>query len=143
MIFCDHWSDCGIPSGGCCAANHYGGSPSRGICARCEHRVVSGIAQMPTIRQTEQQALVSTVQPAVTPPTPERRLGFKHYLSALPKIATAAVTLESDMSRRRLEICKTCENWTGRTCKVCGCYTAMKVRLPAEACPIGKWSAER
>jgi hypothetical protein len=63
--------------------------------------------------------------------------------AAAGKAARATVTPESDMSRRRLEVCKTCENWTGRTCKVCGCFTALKVRLPAEACPIGKWQAER
>jgi rubrerythrin len=62
---------------------------------------------------------------------------------AAAKAARAVVTPESDMSRRRLEVCKTCENWTGHTCKVCGCFTALKVRLPDEACPIGKWAAER
>jgi hypothetical protein len=63
-------------------------------------------------------------------------------LAAIPKIAEAVVTAESDMSRRRLEVCKACDKWTGHTCTICGCFTGLKVRLPAEACPIGKWAAE-
>jgi len=63
--------------------------------------------------------------------------------SAPFKVVQASVTPETDMSRRRLEMCRGCENWTGNTCRVCGCFTALKVRLPAEACPIGKWTAER
>jgi hypothetical protein len=78
---------------------------------------------------------------AASMPTMLRPIG--ELVSAIPKVAHAVVTPESDMSRRRLEVCKTCENWTGHTCKVCGCFTALKVRLPAEACPIGKWQAER
>jgi hypothetical protein len=63
-------------------------------------------------------------------------------VAALPKIVQATVTAESDMSRRRLEVCKACDKWTGHTCTICGCFTRLKVRLPAEACPIGKWAAE-
>jgi hypothetical protein len=63
-------------------------------------------------------------------------------VAALPKIVQATVTAESEMSRRRLEVCKACDKWTGHTCTICGCFTRLKVRLPAEACPIGKWAAE-
>jgi hypothetical protein len=34
MPTCEHWRDCGITGGGCCAAGHYGGKPSHGICER-------------------------------------------------------------------------------------------------------------
>jgi hypothetical protein len=63
-------------------------------------------------------------------------------VAALPKIVKATVTEESDMSRRRLDICLGCDKWTGGTCSICGCFTRLKVRLPEEACPIGKWQAE-
>ena len=37
MIQCSQWSDCGIPSGGCCAAGHYE-RPSFGVCLKvCQH----------------------------------------------------------------------------------------------------------
>lgn len=64
-------------------------------------------------------------------------------VAALPKIVQATVTAESDMSRRRLDICRGCDKWKGGTCSICGCFTSLKVRLAAEACPIGKWLAER
>ena len=63
-------------------------------------------------------------------------------VAALPKIVQATVTAESVMSRRRLDICRVCDKWTGGTCSICGCFTALKVRLKTEACPIGKWPAE-
>lgn len=32
-IPCEHWRDCGIRHGGCCAIGKYGGKPSNGTCA--------------------------------------------------------------------------------------------------------------
>jgi len=46
---------------------------------------------------------------------------------------------DTDQSNARLEICKTCPEWTGSRCKVCGCFTKFKVRIEKEHCPIGKW----
>lgn len=40
---------------------------------------------------------------------------------------------------RRLAICKSCDHWTGRRCRVCGCLTALKARLRSQSCPRGKW----
>ncbi len=46
---------------------------------------------------------------------------------------------------RRLSICKECQHWsrqgfasTGK-CRLCGCATAVKLRLATAACPAGKW----
>lgn len=79
------------------------------------------------------------VDPTSEPP----RVGVGNYLSAIPKVAKALVMpADSEMAKRRLSVCGGCEKWTGKTCTVCGCFTALKVRLPEEACPIGKWSAE-
>jgi hypothetical protein len=48
---------------------------------------------------------------------------------------------------RRLSICKGCPHWsrqgfasTGK-CRLCGCATAVKLRLATASCPAGKWSA--
>lgn len=68
--------------------------------------------------------------------------GPMRYIAGAAKAVVASVTADSPMSERRLAICKTCDQWDGSRCKQCGCFTALKVRLPAEACPIGKWSAE-
>lgn len=40
---------------------------------------------------------------------------------------------------RRIEICKTCENYNNGTCKLCGCNMNLKSRINAAHCPIGKW----
>lgn len=77
-------------------------------------------------------------QPAQAP-----RIGVGDYLAAIPKVAKAMMTpADSEMAKRRLDICRGCDKWTGSTCTMCGCFTALKVRLSAEACPIGKWAAE-
>jgi uncharacterized paraquat-inducible protein A len=39
----------------------------------------------------------------------------------------------------RLEICKTCEFFTGKRCKRCGCFMALKTTLHEASCPVGKW----
>ncbi len=49
---------------------------------------------------------------------------------------------ETQASRRA--ICEGCPEFDrehGR-CKICRCFISMKVRLPAEACPLSKWLAE-
>lgn len=65
------------------------------------------------------------------------------YVRAVPKIVRALMSAsDTPMSNRRLAICQTCEHWKKGRCEKCGCFTRLKVRLPSEACPIGKWAAE-
>ena len=69
--------------------------------------------------------------------------GPMHYIAGAAKAVVASVTAESPMSERRLAICKGCDQWHKDRCRQCGCFTGLKVRLPAERCPMGKWEAER
>jgi tetratricopeptide (TPR) repeat protein len=39
----------------------------------------------------------------------------------------------------RLRTCTACEHHTGLRCRLCGCFTSAKARMPHEECPIGKW----
>jgi len=55
------------------------------------------------------------------------------FVSSGFKTASAA-TLE-----KRLGTCATCEHHTGIRCRLCGCFTGVKARMPHEHCPIGKW----
>jgi tetratricopeptide (TPR) repeat protein len=41
--------------------------------------------------------------------------------------------------QHRLRTCAACEHHTGLRCRLCGCFTSAKARLPYEECPIGKW----
>jgi hypothetical protein len=42
---------------------------------------------------------------------------------------------------RRLDVCKSCDNWrtSDSRCAMCGCYMAYKTRLRSSSCPIAKW----
>ena len=63
-------------------------------------------------------------------------------IKAIPKVAAALVRTEDPaLAEQRLTICKGCEHWDGKRCGKCGCFTALKVRLKSESCPVGKWSA--
>ena len=73
----------------------------------------------------------------------QNTLGIVGMMRAAPKVLSAMLKpSDSPMALKRLEVCKGCEHWTGSKCRKCGCFTALKVRLPSEACPIGKWAKE-
>jgi len=55
------------------------------------------------------------------------------------KAVKAMTYPETEQSKARLEVCSGCEKWDGKSCKMCGCYTALKVKIPEEKCPLGKW----
>lgn len=114
MIECDHWSQCGVGQGGCCAAGHYGGRPSLGVCKQCPHRVVGAVPQEPIKKVV-------------------------HFAKGAAKAVQAVTLPETPESQARLEVCKGCDQWTGKSCKVCGCFVNLKVRIPEEKCPLGKW----
>ena len=46
-----------------------------------------------------------------------------------------------DVANSRLEICNSCPHLIKLTkqCKKCGCFMAVKAKIEASTCPIGKW----
>ena len=130
LTLCDHWKDCGVEDGGCCSAGHYGGKPSLGVCKQCVYLTVDG----------KKMQVRDVVMPVANSEPISH--GPMHYIAGAAKAVVASVTADSPMSERRLAICKGCDQWTGSRCKQCGCFTGLKVRLPAERCPMGKWEAE-
>lgn len=54
-------------------------------------------------------------------------------------IGTGMKTAPADAQRARLDVCRGCEHHTGLRCRICGCFTAAKVKMAHEKCPIGKW----
>lgn len=44
-------------------------------------------------------------------------------------------------SEKRIEICESCPELIKLTkqCKKCGCFMAVKTKIEAALCPIGKW----
>ena len=134
MTQCDHWNECGIKSGGCCAAGHYGGSPSLGVCRQCPHRQVNG-----AVIDVEKSKLEMA----------------KEYARAELTHATQGPASETDAAAR-LAICMECEHraveYKGQTdaggvgwCTKCGCgnnpraMLTVKVTLAGVECPLAKW----
>lgn len=46
---------------------------------------------------------------------------------------------EKDLVEERMAICQTCPFFTGKRCRKCGCFMALKTTLRQATCPIGKW----
>ena len=53
-------------------------------------------------------------------------------------------TRRSNVSKKRLEICQTCEHFVQRTskCEKCGCFMEYKSHMMSSKCPIDKWKEE-
>lgn len=95
-------------------------------------------------RQFQEQAAERDAQDAQEQAEVEKNgAGILDMMKAAPKVLSAMLKpSDSPMALKRLEVCKGCEHWTGSKCRKCGCFTSLKVRLPNEACPIGKWGKE-
>lgn len=139
MIECDNWSQCGVRGGGCCAAGHYGGRPSLGVCGQCPNRLVQGTPVALSIEQTASVGFTS-------------RAGA--YLAAEAKQAIQGPASDADAAAR-LAICLACPDRAdtlegatdpaGGFCTKCGCggrpraALSVKTRLAGSSCPLGKW----
>ncbi|SIO58940.1 Tetratricopeptide repeat-containing protein [Singulisphaera sp. GP187] len=88
-------------------------------------------------------ANVITTQPQTQASTAAGPGLLRMALTATKAAATFAgsgfKTVPLDVYRARLATCTPCEMFTGVRCRVCGCISAAKARLPHEDCPAGKW----
>jgi len=48
-------------------------------------------------------------------------------------------TVDAQTLQERLRQCAGCSQYTGLRCLVCGCFINLKIRLPHEECPLGRW----
>ncbi len=69
-----------------------------------------------------------------------------HGAAGLVRAAVAVTTgiggVPLEVLNDRVRACKSCEHYgVGWTCAKCGCVLAAKLKLAAEACPIGKWDS--
>lgn len=61
-------------------------------------------------------------------------------LRAAKAIATGSqVAALPETVVQRKAICHSCDKWIKGGCELCGCFTALKIKLATEACPLGKW----
>ena len=142
MKICDHWQDCGVQGGGCCAVGHWE-KPSLGVCKKhCKHRVIDGVAQAMIKSDAQARTQIELA---------------KQYARAELTHATQGPASEADAAAR-LAICMACEHratdYKGKTdpvgwCQRCGCGSnpravlTVKVTLAGASCPLTppKWEA--
>jgi tetratricopeptide (TPR) repeat protein len=54
-------------------------------------------------------------------------------------VGSGLKTVSAERFQERVQQCDGCGYHTGLRCRVCGCFTNLKARLPYEQCPVGKW----
>jgi hypothetical protein len=54
-------------------------------------------------------------------------------------VGSGMKTTPTEIQAKRSQTCASCEHHTGMRCKICGCFTHVKVKMAHEDCPIGKW----
>lgn len=131
IVDCDHWRDCKIDGGGCCAENRFS-KPSTGVCnTLCKFKIRNGELKNPS--------------------------GIGQYLTVELIAISQGPASEADAAAR-LAICMGCEhratNYEGQTdtvgwCKRCICGSnaraklSVKVTLAGASCPLApaKWSS--
>ena len=140
MIECDHWTACNVNGGGCCAAGHYGGRPSFGVCKQCPHRVLAGVRAEMAIGETQRFGAASLAAA---------------YAAAELRHATQGPASDADFEARKA-LCLACDaralELQGKTdarglgfCTKCGCGAgpraalSVKLTIAGAACPLKKW----
>jgi tetratricopeptide (TPR) repeat protein len=54
-------------------------------------------------------------------------------------VGSGLKTVSPQTLQERLTCCGVCDQCTGMRCRVCGCFTHLKARLPLDDCPLGRW----
>lgn len=83
-----------------------------------------------------------TPQYALPPVTTQVKNAFGAATRVLSNIVNNhRIMAEEDVILQRKSICESCEFWLKdkQRCTKCGCYTALKIKLSSESCPIKKW----
>jgi hypothetical protein len=68
-------------------------------------------------------------------------------VNTIPQIGEALVNklitpnLTEKVSKKRLEICSSCEYISDNKCKKCGCFLDLKTSSFSASCPLNKWKS--
>jgi hypothetical protein len=82
---------------------------------------------------------LGTAQAAQAPGPGLLRMALSAALAMGKFLGSGLKTASRELVQQRLHTCAACEHHTGVRCRICGCFTQVKARLPHEECPIGKW----
>ena len=154
IVDCDHWRDCKIDGGGCCAENRFS-KPSTGVCnTLCKFRISNGELKNPNgIGQYLTKLELSRIAAIA-----ETKASALKYAAAELTHATQGPASEADAAAR-LAICMACEHraveYKGMKdengvgwCTRCGCGSSprallwpVKLKMASVECPLGKFKA--
>jgi tetratricopeptide (TPR) repeat protein len=94
-----------------------------------------GVALVTTV--TTAPLVAEPVAPSAGPGLLRMALSAAKALSEF--VGSGLQTVSAEVRQKRLRVCAACPHFTGLRCRVCGCFTSAKARLPHEDCPLGQW----
>lgn len=47
--------------------------------------------------------------------------------------------IDEELAEKRMEVCKTCDQYTGGFCSACFCFLKIKTKWVSSKCPLEKW----
>lgn len=68
------------------------------------------------------------------------RMAWSLAKAMVKYVGSGLKTVAPAVQQQRLKSCGSCAHHTGVRCRLCGCFTSVKTRLPHETCPLGKWA---
>lgn len=77
------------------------------------------------------------LMPERMPTFAERMASFTTAVAGY--ISQGCPNVPHDAYTKRVETCRTCKEFNGSECRVCGCFIALKAEMQTENCPLGKW----
>jgi hypothetical protein len=77
-----------------------------------------------------------------TPGTPSLGQRAVSFGNSMAKFAAGGFqTTAASLQEQRLAICGGCPQYQSTMCLACGCVVPLKVKMPHETCPLGRWPA--
>jgi tetratricopeptide (TPR) repeat protein len=98
------------------------------------------------VESTSNGVIVTTSQTSAGSTTPDRvGPGYLRMATSAAKAFTRFLgsglkTVTVETMEKRLKQCAACRHHTGMRCRICGCFTNLKARLPHEQCSLGLWA---
>jgi hypothetical protein len=102
---------------------------------------ISGVQNAPATPPTPANSN-STPPVSTTSSTPGLLQRATTFGTSMAKFAAGGFqTSTGDLQQSRLAVCQSCPQLQNNMCLACGCIIPLKVKMPLEHCPLGRWPA--
>jgi len=65
---------------------------------------------------------------------------LESFVDSAKKVIANPTVASAELQQARMDTCHACDRFNGFTCMECGCIMAIKTRMVAVECPLGKWA---